>query len=110
VRRAVALAAVAALTLLATGCEEPGQHGAREAVETHLRALPDRARYGDLSVHCTHDARYGYFGSARTRRYFCTARVEASGDCDLFQADALVDGTARVVLVRRDAGCVLPAG
>jgi hypothetical protein len=98
------------LVLAGAGCEEGGQAGARKAVQAHLRTLPDSARYRLADVHCTRGGRYVYFGSVRTTRYFCTARVAAGGDCDLFQADALGGGRARITLVRRSAGCVLPAG
>lgn len=107
--KALAVASGAVLSLAGTGCEEAGQRGARQAVEAHLRALPT-ARYDVTDIHCTHGGRYGYFQAVRTKRYFCTVRVERSGDCDIFQADALPDGSARVTLVRRSAGCILPAG
>ena len=93
-----------------TGCEESGQRGAREALQTHLRTLPDDGGYRVSDVHCTHGGRYVYFQSVRTSRYFCTARVAEGGDCDLFRVDARPDGTAAVTRIRRGAGCVLPAG
>ena len=105
--RAAALLGVALVIL--TGCEESGQRGARGALQAHLRTLPDDGGYVVSDVHCTRGARV-YFQSVRTSRYFCTARVANDGDCDLFRVDALRDGTAAIVRVRRSAGCVLPAG
>jgi hypothetical protein len=107
--RAGVAASGVVLALAGAGCEEPGQHGARRALETYLRALPAEGGYVVSDVHCTHSGRYGYFQSVRTKRYFCTARLEA-GDCDLYRVDARDDGSAAVALVRRGAGCVLPAG
>ncbi len=100
--------AVAAVVFL-TGCEEAGQKGAREALQARLRTLPADGGYRLSDVHCTHGGRV-YFQSVRTSRYYCTVRVADGGDCDLFRVDALPDGTAAVLRVRRGAGCVLPAG
>jgi hypothetical protein len=98
-----------ALALVGAGCEEAGQQGARKALQAYLRALPEEGGYRVSDVHCTRNGRYAYFQSVRTKRYFCAARREG-GDCDLFRVDARADGSAAVVLVRRGAGCVLPAG
>jgi hypothetical protein len=107
----VLVAAVSACALLLlTGCEEAGQRGAREALQAHLRRLPGDGGYHVSDVHCTRGGRYAYFGSVRTTRYFCIARLADGGDCDLFQVDARPDGSAAVTRVRRGAGCVLPAG
>ena len=97
------------MLVFATGCEEAGQRGARESLQAHLRALPDHGGYSRSDVHCTHGGRYAYFQAVRTKRYFCTARLEESGDCDLFQVDARPDGSAQITVVRRSGGCVLPA-
>jgi hypothetical protein len=99
--------AVVAL-MLATACEEAGQRGARRALQTQLRTLPAAGGYKVSDVHCTRAARYAYVQTVRTKRYFCTARLE-SGGCDLFRVDARTDGSAAFALVRRDSGCVLPA-
>lgn len=107
--RGAAVSAVV-LVLFGVGCEEAGQQGAREALQAHLRKLPDSGGYSVSDVHCTRSGRYGYFQAVRTKRYFCTARLQQSGDCDLLQVDARADGSAHVTLVRRGAGCVLPAG
>jgi hypothetical protein len=110
-RTGVAVAVAAAVLALGeSACEEAGQEGAREVVEAYLRARPDARDYSLSDVHCTRSGRIGYIQSVRTRRYFCIARLAGSGDCDLFQADALTDGTAKVARVKRRAGCVLPAG
>jgi hypothetical protein len=106
----LAVSGVVFALVLGTGCEEAGQQGAREAVQAYLRTLPDRDAYSVSDVHCTRGGRYAYFQAVRTKRYFCTARLEEGGDCDLFQADARPDGSAHITLVRRSAGCVLPAG
>ena len=108
-RAGIAVSGIA-VALLGAGCEEAGQRGAREALQTYLRSLPDDGGYSVSDVHCTRSGRYGYFEAVRTRRYFCIARVEESGDCDLFRVDARADGSAAVRLVRCGAGCVLPAG
>jgi hypothetical protein len=108
--RAGILASGVALALIGAGCEEAGQRGAREAVQAYLRTLPADGGYSASDVHCTHGGRYGYFQTVRTKRYFCTARLNGGGDCGLFRADALANGSASVTLVRRSAGCVLPAG
>ena len=92
------------------GCEEAGQHGAGQALRAHLRALPADGGYRVSDIHCTHSGRIAYFQSVRTKRYFCIARVQRSGDCDLFRVDARADGSASVLLVKPAAGCVLPAG
>ena len=97
------------LVLVGAGCEEAGQRGAREGLQAHLRTLPGSGGYVVSDVHCTHSGREAYFQAVRTKRYFCAARVQ-SGDCDLFRVDARADGSAHVTLVRRGAGCVLPAG
>jgi hypothetical protein len=99
---------VVAAALLAVGCEEAGQSGARRALQAYLQTLPAARGYRPSDVHCTRGGRYAYFQAVRTRRYFCIARFQ-SGGCDLFQVDARKDGSAHVGLVRRDAGCVLPA-
>ena len=75
-----------------------------------FRRLPGDGGYHVSDVHCTRGGRYAYFGSVRTTRYFCIARLADGGDCDLFQVDARPDGSAAVTRVRRGAGCVLPAG
>jgi len=109
-RTGAAVSGIALALVVGTGCEEAGQQGARESVQAYLRTLPDHGRYRVSDVHCTHSGRYGYFQAVRTKRYFCTVRLEEGGDCDLFQADARPDGSANITLVRRSAGCVLPAG
>src|SRR5262249_30892037 len=112
-RLTAARSRVAALTGVAvpvlTGCGDSGARGARAALPAHLRPLPDDGGYRVSDVHCTHGGRV-YFQPVRTTRYFCTARVAESGDCDLFRVDARRDGSALVTPVRRAAGCVLPGG
>lgn len=109
-RTGAAVSGAALALVVGTGCEEAGQQGAREAVQAYLRALPGHGGYVVSDVHCTRAGRYAFFQSVRTKRYFCIARLEESGDCDLFRADARPDGSAAITLVRRGAGCVLPAG
>jgi len=96
--------------LVATGCEEAGQRGARKALQSHLESLPGSGGYDVGAVHCTRNGRYAIFQSVRTKRYYCTARQTESGDCDLFRVDARPDGSAAILRVKQDAGCVLPVG
>ena len=93
------------------GCgEQAGQQDAREFVQAHLRSLPEAGSYRVSDVHCTHSGRLAYFQAVRTTRYFCIARLEQGGDCDLFRVDVEGDGSAKVTLAKPSAGCVLPAG
>ncbi len=104
-RLAAVLVAVAAAAAL-TGCEDAAQRDARHVVEDYL-GRRGGADAGDR-VHCTHSARV-VLDPVKTTRFLCTAQ-RAGGDCAWFEVDARGDGTASVRLVRRDAGCVLPAG
>jgi hypothetical protein len=105
------LAAVFSLIVVAAtlaGCEDASQRGARQALQAKLRRLPDEGGYRADDVHCTRDARV-VLNAVRTTRYFCTA-PRPGGDCDWFRVDARKDLPPRIVLARRNAGCVLPGG
>ena len=105
------LAAVLLLIVVAAGfagCEDASQRGARRELQAKLRRLPDEGGYRADGVHCTHDARV-VLDPVRTTRYLCTAPREG-GDCDWFRVEARKGLPPRIVLIRRDAGCVLPAG
>jgi hypothetical protein len=108
VRRVAAVVSATALVLALTGCEDASQRDARQYLQSYLERLPG-AGYRTDDVHCTHAARI-FLSPIKTKRFLCTAPQEESGDCDWFRVDARSNGPARVVLVRRDAGCVLPAG
>jgi hypothetical protein len=106
------LAAAAASTLLAfvlAGCEDATEHGARGQVQAYLRRLPNEGGYDVDRVSCTHAARM-LLDPVRTTRAFCTAPRSQTGDCDWFRIDAGKDTRPTIVLVRRNATCVLPAG
>ena len=106
------LAAAVALTVVAAGlagCGDAAEHGAREAVQAYLRRLPDEGGYRADGVRCTHSGRM-LLDPVRTTRAFCAAPKRRGGDCDWFRIDARKDRAPVVVLIRRDAGCVLPAG
>jgi hypothetical protein len=106
------LAAAGAVVLAAlalAGCEDANQRNARHVVQDYLRGLPDDGGYESDGVHCTKAGRL-FLDPLRTTRFVCTVRLAQGGDCDWFQVDARKDGSARVTLVRRRAGCVLPAG
>jgi hypothetical protein len=100
------------LCLLAAGlagCGDASERGAREAVQTYLRRLPDEGGYDADRVRCTPSARV-VLDPVRTTRAFCAAPRRDGGDCDWFRVDARKDGPPVIVLARRNAGCVLPAG
>ena len=107
-RRLAALFALIVVAATLAGCEDASQRGAREELQAKLRRLPDEGGYRADDVHCTHDARV-VLDPVRTTRYFCTALREG-GDCDWFRVDARKGLAPRIVRVRRNAGCVLPAG
>jgi hypothetical protein len=106
-RLAAFLVLILAAAALA-GCEDASQRDARRALQAKLRQLPDEGGYLADDVHCTHDARV-VLDPVRTTRYYCTA-PRPGGDCDWFRVDARASRPPRIVLVRRNAGCVLPAG
>jgi hypothetical protein len=106
------LAAAVALTVVAAGlagCGDASERGAREAVQAYLSRLPDEGGYRADRVRCTQTGRM-LLDPVRTTRAFCAAPKRRGDDCDWFQIDARKDRPPVIVLVRRDAGCVLPAG
>ena len=108
-RRVAAAVALALLALVLTGCEDSSQSGARQAVQAYLRRLPGEGGYDADRVHCTKSGRV-LLDPVRTTRAFCTAPRRRGGDCDWFQIDARKGRSPLIVRVRRNAGCVLPAG
>jgi hypothetical protein len=107
-RHAAAAAGAVVLLLTLTACEDASQRDARHVVQAYLERLPSNG-YRTDDVHCTRAARL-VLNPVTTKRFLCTAPQRGTGDCDWFRVDARADGGARVVLVRRNAGCVLPSG
>ncbi len=102
--------AAGVLLLVAAGCgEDAQQQRAREALQAHLRTLPGDGGYRVESAHCASSPRVGYVNVVTISRFVCAAQ-NVSGGCDWFRVTLRRQEAARIVLLRRDAGCVLPVG
>ncbi len=104
-RRALPAVLLATAALVAAGCEDAAQADARKAVQARLAGT---SAYDTGDIHCTHGGRV-YLQAVETTRFICSARLRGRGDCDWFRVDLRRSGAPRVALLRRHAGCVLPA-
>ena len=106
-RSARALVVGVATALLLAGCEDAQQRSAREALQAYLRSLPDDGGYRVDATQCTSSPRIGYVNVVANYRFLCAGHRK-DGLCDRFRVTLRNHRSAIVVLVLRDAGCVLP--
>lgn len=97
------------MALSLTGCEDAQQRSARESLQTYLRSLPNDGGYQIDATRCTPSGRVAFVNVVATSVFFCLAHRE-TGVCDRFQVRLQRHRAAEVILVRRDASCVLSLG